>query len=108
MVQSFANLYPSPEFLIPLRSENDGEPSKWKRMKKTFEATFAETLGIDPSLVRDSLAYNSIKEWDSVAHMALINALEENYGIMIETDDVIDMSSVAKAKQILAKYGVDC
>jgi acyl carrier protein len=76
-------------------------------MPKPVEAVFSEALGIDQSSVTDALAYNSIKEWDSVAHMALIAALEENYGIMIETDDVIDMSSVAKAKQILSKYGVD-
>jgi acyl carrier protein len=76
-------------------------------MKKGIESVFAETLGIAPSLVSDALAYNSIKEWDSIAHMALITALEDNYGIMIETEDVIDMSSVAKARQILAKYGVD-
>lgn len=76
-------------------------------MKKRIEIVIAETLGIGPSLVTEDLTYNSIKEWDSIAHMALITALEDNYGIMIETEDVIDMSSVAKAKQILAKYGVD-
>jgi len=75
-------------------------------MTKPIEDVFSETLAIDPSRVSDALTYNSIKEWDSVAHMALIAALEENYGIMIETDDVIDMSSVAKARQILSKYGV--
>jgi acyl carrier protein len=78
-----------------------------KTMTKPIEAVFSEALGIDPSRVSNTLTYNSIKEWDSVAHMALIAALEENYGIMIETDDVIDMSSVAKAKEILSKYGVD-
>jgi hypothetical protein len=39
--------------------------------------------------------------------MGLVAALEETYEIMLETDDIIDMSSVAKAKQILAKYGVE-
>jgi acyl carrier protein len=74
---------------------------------RPITAVFAEVLGIDASRVSDELTYNSIKEWDSVAHMALIAALEEEYNIMIETEDVIDMSSLAKAKEILAKYGVD-
>ena len=76
-------------------------------MRKEIESVFSEVLGIERALVNDALTYNSIKEWDSVAHMALIAALEENFEIMMETDDVIDMSSVAKAKQILAKYGVE-
>jgi acyl carrier protein len=74
---------------------------------KPIAAVFAEALGIDESRVSDNLAYNEIKEWDSVAHMALVAALEDAYGVMMETDDVIDMSTVAKAKEILAKYGVD-
>jgi acyl carrier protein len=76
-------------------------------VSKPVEAVFSVALGIDPSLVNDGLSYNSIKEWDSVAHMGLVAALEETYEIMLETDDIIDMSSVAKAKQILAKYGVE-
>ncbi|MCE8556941.1 acyl carrier protein [Ruegeria pomeroyi] len=67
---------------------------------------FCETLEIDAAIVKDELAYNSIKEWDSIAHMQLVAALEESFDIMLDTDDIIDMSSVAKAKEILAKYDV--
>ena len=75
-------------------------------MAKRLEEIFSETLGIDTARVVDGLEYNSIKEWDSVAHMALIAALEENYDIMLETEDVIDMSSVGRAREILSKYSV--
>ncbi|MNR62464.1 hypothetical protein D3C85_1844960 [compost metagenome] len=54
----------------------------------------------------DSLAYNSIEQWDSIAHMTLIAAIDEGFDIMMDTDDVIDLSSYAKAKEILGKYGV--
>jgi acyl carrier protein len=67
---------------------------------------FVETLGVDEKIVVDDLEYNSIAQWDSVAHMALIAAIEERFDIMLDTDDIIDMSSVAKAKAILKKYEV--
>ncbi|SFU02803.1 hypothetical protein SAMN05444141_106418 [Pseudovibrio denitrificans] len=67
---------------------------------------FSEALVIDKSQVTNELQYNSIKEWDSVAHMSLVAALEETFDIMLDTDDIIDMSSVLKAKEILAKYDV--
>lgn len=67
---------------------------------------FSEALMIDKSRVSDGLEYNSIKEWDSVAHMTLVAALEEAFDIMLDTDDIIDMSSVGKSKEILAKYDV--
>ena len=67
---------------------------------------FAKGLGIDKTRVTDALSYNSIREWDSVAHMALIAELERQFDVMLDTDDVIDLSSVGKAKEILAKYQV--
>lgn len=68
---------------------------------------FAECLGIDESQVVDDLKYNSIEEWDSIAHMALVAEIDEQFDIMLDTEDVIEMSSFAEAKRILAKYGVE-
>jgi len=68
---------------------------------------FADTLGVEPASITDSLSYGS-NIWDSVAHMALIAAIDSAFDIMMDTEDVIDMSSFAKAKEILIKYGVDC
>ena len=68
-------------------------------------AAFAQTLGIDAGQVTDELRYNTIPQWDSIAHMSVVAALEEAFGIMIDMDDVIDMSSVGKAREILRKHG---
>ncbi|MFM5499526.1 acyl carrier protein [Aeromonas sp. 602293] len=75
-------------------------------MTIALEQVFAEALGLDIGSVSDELAYNSIPQWDSVAHMGLIAQLEDNYGVLLDTDDIIDMSSVGKARELLAKYGV--
>ena len=68
---------------------------------------FEQALGIPGEQVVDTLTYNSIKQWDSVAHMALVAALETEFDIMLDTDDILAMSSVAVARQILRKYGVE-
>lgn len=73
-------------------------------MEAKLQAIFAESLGVEPDIVTNELLYASIPEWDSVAHMALIAAIEEGFDIMIDTEDVIDMSSFAKAKEIVQKY----
>ena len=67
---------------------------------------FAESLNIDISRVNDELAYNTIPEWDSIAHMALISEIDDAFDTMLDTDDVLDMSTFAKAKEILTKYDV--
>jgi acyl carrier protein len=72
---------------------------------KLFES-FAAALNIPVESVTEELAYQGIPEWDSISHMVLISQLEEDFGVSIATDDVIDMSSVAKAMDILGKQGV--
>ena len=45
--------------------------------------------------------------WDSVGHMSLIANLEEAFDIMMEMDDIIDLSSYEKGKEILSdNYGI--
>ncbi|MEG1185990.1 MAG: acyl carrier protein [Eubacterium sp.] len=70
--------------------------------KKTFMTTFA----IEEDAL-SNLEYQSITAWDSVGHMALIAELEDTFDIMMDTDDIIDLSSFEKGKEILGKYDVE-
>ena len=74
--------------------------------KKIIDA-FCEALGIEENLISDELKYQSIPQWDSISHMVLISEIEDVFDIEIDTDDVIDMSSFAKAKEIVLKHGVE-
>src|ERR671911_877197 len=68
---------------------------------------FVDTLNIGPEVDVEELKYNSIKAWDSVAHMALVAALETEFDVMLDTDEVLDLSSFKKCVEILGKYGLE-
>lgn len=54
------------------------------------------------------LQYQAIPAWDSVGHMGLVAALEDAFDIMMDTDDIIDLNSYEKGKEILTKnYGIE-
>ena len=74
--------------------------------KENLYSAFCESLNISPNLVNDDLKYNSIPEWDSVAHMVLISVIEEKFNVMLDTNDILDLSSVGQAQVILEKHGV--
>lgn len=74
--------------------------------KEKLFNSFAEALNIDLSLVITDLSYQSIPEWDSITHMFLISQLEEDFDISLDTDEVIDLSSVAKAMEILQGHNI--
>jgi acyl carrier protein len=72
-----------------------------------LKTAFTNAIGISPDIDFDSVAYGETDGWDSVAHMALVAEIESAFDIMLDTDDVIAMSSFPEAKRILGKYGVD-
>ena len=69
---------------------------------------FMSTFNVDSEVITDELKYREIPQWDSLAHMKLIAALEETFDVMFETEQVLDMSSYAMAREILAKqHGIE-
>jgi acyl carrier protein len=72
-----------------------------------YKKVFCETFQIEESQLT-GLTYQGVKSWDSIGHMALVADLEESFDVMMETDDIINMSSFEKGKEILTKnYAVE-
>lgn len=71
-----------------------------------LKQTFADSLGLPIEQVTDELTYQSIKQWDSVAHMSLVASLEGAFDVMLDTDDIIALSSLIKAREILSKHSI--
>lgn len=68
---------------------------------------FCQAFEIDAETAK-TLKFQAIDAWDSVGHMGLINAIEEAFDIMFEPDDIVDLSSYEKGKEILtAHYHVE-
>ncbi len=74
-------------------------------LEKYIEA-FTTSLEIDARQL-EGLEYQGVSQWDSVGHMSLISALEDAFDIMMDVDDILDLSSFEKGKEILSKYGVE-
>ena len=72
------------------------------KLKQAFANAFA--IPVEPGI--ENMAYGSVEYWDSTAHMVLIAEIEAAFGILLTTDDVIDLSSYRKAREIIARYGV--
>lgn len=73
-----------------------------------YNEVFITTFGLSENQL-NGLKYQQIQAWDSVGHMSLISALEDTFDIMMDTDDIIDLNSYEKGKEILSKpeYGVE-
>jgi acyl carrier protein len=73
----------------------------------TLDAVFRASLGLPGDSDLTTAAYGKTEGWDSVAHMQLVAAIENAFGIMLETEDVIAMSDYAVVRNILrTRYDV--
>lgn len=68
---------------------------------------FTDALNINKEIVIDSLKYQGIPQWDSIAHMALVAKIETNFEIMLDTEEILDMSSVGEIKKILTNHNIN-
>lgn len=91
----------------PIMSHQPIESHQQVKNNQRLQQVFSQSLAISETQVQDDLQYNSIQQWDSTAHMALVAQLEAEFNIMLDIDDIIDMSSVGKCKEILNKYNVE-
>ena len=66
---------------------------------------FMETFNITEQKAVE-LKFQQIDAWDSVGHMGLIASLEDAFDIMLEPDDIVDLNSYEKGKELLKKYGI--
>lgn len=70
-----------------------------------LRAVFRTSLNLPSGTYVDALEYRGVPQWDSLAHMALVAAIEDEFSVMIDTDEMIDMSSFEKAALLLEKHG---
>ena len=66
----------------------------------------AKILKIDVGLVTDELAIGDIPEWDSVANIKLLQALEEEFSIEIDVLDSLDAEDIFDFYSLVKKYKV--
>tara|TARA_A100001015_G_scaffold309849_1_gene410059 strand:- start:3788 stop:4021 length:234 start_codon:yes stop_codon:yes gene_type:complete len=70
-------------------------------MKEKLYNIIAKSLNIDKSLINEDLGPGDITEWDSLANQNLILALEQEFQLNFDIDEVLDMETVGDIIEIL-------
>ena len=76
-------------------------------IESVVHAVFTDVLDLQPPVDWSAIRYQEAEGWDSVAHMTIVAELEDQLGIMLDTDEIIDMSSVEKVIEILSGHAAE-
>ncbi len=72
----------------------------------TFEQISSGVLEISPAALKDELSQANLASWSSLAHLSLITALEECYGISFSTEEILAAKSLGALRGLLRAKGV--
>ncbi len=74
-----------------------------EKLKKIF----AEVFSVDENLVNDNFCNKSVDNWDSIHQLSLTTAVEDEFDIMLDAEDIIEFTSFAAAKKVLEKFEIE-
>ena len=72
-------------------------------MDSKLREILANALDIAPEELDDNASQKNISEWDSFALMAMVAELEEEFKIDLTLEEIMEMQSLQKIKQVLVK-----
>jgi acyl carrier protein len=70
-------------------------------MEDRIKKVMSNVLNVDVSLINNESSPDNIENWDSLKHMNLIIALEEEFEIEFDDDEIVDSMSYATILNIL-------
>lgn len=71
-----------------------------------YNNAFVEVFGAKVEDLNDDYSKENVGEWDSVHQLTLISIFEEAFDIMLDPEDIMEMTSYANGKEILKKYDI--
>lgn len=67
----------------------------------------ARIFGVDAATIGDDASPDTIDNWDSLRHMNLVLALEEEFGIELTDDQTVEIMSYPLIKIVLREHGIE-
>ena len=72
-----------------------------------YNNAFVQVFGAKTEELNDNYGMENVDEWDSVHQLSLIAEFEEAFDIMFDPEDIMDMTSYIRGKEILKKYQIE-
>ncbi len=68
---------------------------------------FCEVFSVESDALNSEFNNTTVEGWDSVHQLSLTSAIEDEFDIMLDAEDILDITSYDNAKTILAKYDIE-
>lgn len=74
-------------------------------MQDRIKAVMAQIFNVNPEAIAPDSSPETIERWDSLRHMQLVLAIEDEFGIRFADDDIPEMLSLEVIENKVAGAG---
>ncbi|MBQ6310474.1 MAG: acyl carrier protein [Bacteroidales bacterium] len=67
---------------------------------------FCEVFSVEPTALGSDFNKNTVAGWDSVHQLSLTTAVEDEFDILLDVEDILEFTSYDNAKTVLTKYDI--
>ncbi len=71
---------------------------------KRVEKVFREVFQLDSDSLSDGMGPDDILTWDSMGHVTLVAALEQEFDMSFEMEEILEIRVVGDAKKTISKH----
>jgi len=71
-----------------------------------LKQVFSDVFGVDPGEINDATTIDTIEQWDSLKHLNLVLALEEQFNVTLSEEETLQILSYPLIKLVLAEHGI--
>jgi acyl carrier protein len=75
-------------------------------MSARVAKVFSEVLGIPADTITDETSPDNTPQWDSMAAMTLVVAIEDEFAVRLSTAEIISMRNIAIVRKVLSGKGI--
>ena len=68
---------------------------------------FSSIFKLETTSFGPDFALGASKEWDSIMHMTLVSAIESEFDVLLDTEDILKFNSFDSGKHVLSNHGIN-
>lgn len=76
-------------------------------MEEILKNIMSDIFNLEIEIINNEMTFENTEVWDSLKHMEMIAALEEEFDIEFTADEIVSVVTYVEIMKVLAEKGVD-
>lgn len=72
-----------------------------------YNTVFTSVFNVEQGTLNAEFSSETVDNWDSITQLSLVTEIEDEFDIMLDTEDILEFKSYEIGKKIVSKYDIE-